>query len=175
MAFVMSGNDILRDYRAAKDRRAQVQILADLNCCTRGEIAEFLLKCGEEVDKRLLPKPRKREGGAAADTHTHTHRAGGAGGCPGGWRGYESRTGSRYGRGAGAGDHCAAGLVRGGRRASDGHDRRDAAGSFGRRDEGGGRLLRQRSHPRPDDDGAFQRGRRAGELRRDIGGVTWRS
>ena len=70
MSFVMTENEILREYREAKDRREQVQILADLNCCGRGEIAEFLQKCGEEVDKRLLPKTRKREGGAAADTHT---------------------------------------------------------------------------------------------------------
>jgi len=70
MSFVMTGNEILREYRTAKDKRNQVKILADLNACQPREIAEFLAKCGEEVDKRFLQKPRKT---ARSGVHTHTH------------------------------------------------------------------------------------------------------
>ena len=39
---VMSREEILRDYKSAKNRRRQVQILADLNCCSRAEIERIL-------------------------------------------------------------------------------------------------------------------------------------
>ena len=64
MSFVMSGNDILKEYKEAADKRAQVKILADLNACKPREIAEFLSQCGQEVDKRYFwepPPPRKRK------------------------------------------------------------------------------------------------------------------
>ena len=143
MAFPMSGNDILKEYREAKDRRAQIQILADLNACSRGEIVDFLVKCGEEVDKRLLP--RKREGGAAADTHTHTHthtHTGGAG---------------RRGR------PCA-----GGRQP---HDGRSAAGSAGGRRAGSGDQGERQMRTRYAYERTFQLGRRSAERRNRAGGV----
>ena len=70
MSFIMGENEILRDYRTAANKRKQVQILADLNGCTKRQMAEFLISRGEEVDKRFVQKPQKRE----AVTHTHTHR-----------------------------------------------------------------------------------------------------
>ena len=39
---VMSREEILRDYKSAKNRRRQVQILAELNCCSRQEIERIL-------------------------------------------------------------------------------------------------------------------------------------
>lgn len=39
---IMSREEILRDYKSAKNRRRQVQILADLNCCSRAEIERIL-------------------------------------------------------------------------------------------------------------------------------------
>lgn len=39
---VMSREEILRDYKSAKNRRRQVQILAELNCCSRAEIERIL-------------------------------------------------------------------------------------------------------------------------------------
>jgi len=56
MAFVMSGNEILEKYRRAltpRERREQIQILADLNGCDKRDIAEFLRACGETVDGRI--------------------------------------------------------------------------------------------------------------------------
>lgn len=43
---VMSDSEILRQYRDAKNKKAQVGILADLNCCTKKEISEKLASLG---------------------------------------------------------------------------------------------------------------------------------
>ena len=60
MSFIMGENEILRDYRTAANKRKQVQILADLNGCTKRQMAEFLISRGEGVDKRFVQEPRKR-------------------------------------------------------------------------------------------------------------------
>ena len=52
----MDDGEILRDYKAAKNKKEQVKILADLNGVTCKQMAEFLVDNGMEVDERLLPK-----------------------------------------------------------------------------------------------------------------------
>lgn len=54
----MTNGEILRDYRGAKDKKAQVKILAELNACSVQQIKEILIS--EGVDGRELPKSRKK-------------------------------------------------------------------------------------------------------------------
>lgn len=56
---VMSKTEILRDWEGAKDKKAQIQILADLNCTTPEAIKEVLREMG--VDGRQLPREKKHE------------------------------------------------------------------------------------------------------------------
>jgi len=60
----MSKSEILRDWEGAKDKKEQIQILADLNLTTTEAIKEVLLEMG--VDGRRLPREKKRE--KAAET-----------------------------------------------------------------------------------------------------------
>lgn len=53
----MTESEIVRNYREAKNKREQVNILADLNCCSKEEITEILLNNG--VSSQELPKKRK--------------------------------------------------------------------------------------------------------------------
>lgn len=58
----MTEAEILRDYREAKAKNKQIEILADMNLCTKKEMAQFLADNGMQVDKRLLAgDPRKRK------------------------------------------------------------------------------------------------------------------
>lgn len=58
----MTEADIIRDYLEAKDKNKQVGILADMNLCTKKEMAQYLADHGMVVDKRLLAgDPRKRK------------------------------------------------------------------------------------------------------------------
>ena len=41
---VMTANEILRDYRAAKSPMKQIGILADVNCCEKRDIVNILLE-----------------------------------------------------------------------------------------------------------------------------------
>lgn len=45
----MTEGEICRQYRSAKDRASQLQILADLNCAPRLEIIKILMHNGEQV------------------------------------------------------------------------------------------------------------------------------
>ena len=47
----MSATDIAKEYRTAKSPRAQIGILAELNACSRQEIADILIAQGEQVPK----------------------------------------------------------------------------------------------------------------------------
>ena len=61
---IMEPGEILREYREAADPRKQIEILADQNCITRKETAQWLHDNGATVDKRLIagkPKPKKVE------------------------------------------------------------------------------------------------------------------
>ena len=58
----MTEDEIIRDYLEAKDKKKQVEILADMNLVTKKEMAQYLADHGQQVDKRLLAgDPRKRK------------------------------------------------------------------------------------------------------------------
>lgn len=57
----MDSGEIIRDYQAAKDRRRQVEILADRNCCSKKRMAQWLTDHGCEVDGRLLGRLKTME------------------------------------------------------------------------------------------------------------------
>ena len=60
----MTTTEILSDYREAKAKNKQIEILADMNLVTKKEMAQFLAENGMQVDKRLLAgDPRKRKEG----------------------------------------------------------------------------------------------------------------
>ena len=55
----MTVEEIVRSYREAKDKAAQVGILADLNLCSKETIRKILVEGG--LDPRQLPRaPRKK-------------------------------------------------------------------------------------------------------------------
>lgn len=56
----MTEGEICRQYRSAKDRGNQLQILADLNCVPRLEIIKILMRNGEQVRLPLAAKGKKR-------------------------------------------------------------------------------------------------------------------
>lgn len=56
----MTEGEICRQYRSAKDRASQLQILADLNCAPRLEIIKILMHNGEQVRLPLAAKGKKR-------------------------------------------------------------------------------------------------------------------
>lgn len=55
----MSDNEILRNWEGAKDKKKQIQILAELNTTSPQTIRQILVK--EGVDHRLLPRERKHK------------------------------------------------------------------------------------------------------------------
>lgn len=58
----MSENEIRREYRLAKDPKAQIIILADLNCCRPSEIKKILESDPEQIanNEELYNKAVKR-------------------------------------------------------------------------------------------------------------------
>ena len=69
MSLTMDPGEVIREYDAAKNKKEQVKVLADLNCCTAKEMAQFLADNGCEVDKRYLAK-----GGWSAAKSTEPER-----------------------------------------------------------------------------------------------------
>jgi hypothetical protein len=61
MKMKMGENEILREYRTAKNPNDQIRILADLNCCSKSEMAQWLADHGEKVDGRMLKKTKEPE------------------------------------------------------------------------------------------------------------------
>ena len=64
----MSNADIIKEYKEAKDRTAQVKILADQNCCSEERIIGILVEGG--IDHRCfsgLLRKRNQEAAAAAE------------------------------------------------------------------------------------------------------------
>ena len=57
MKLPMSEGEIVREYKAAADKNKQVNILADLNVCTKDEILQILVKRGAISG---LPKKKRR-------------------------------------------------------------------------------------------------------------------
>lgn len=60
----MTKNEILRNWEGAKNKKEQIQILADLNQTSPEDIKDILLEMG--VDYRRLPRERKNEKAAEA-------------------------------------------------------------------------------------------------------------
>ena len=54
MKLFMGESEILKDYDDAANKFKQVGILAELNCCTKKEMATWLHDHGREVDKRFF-------------------------------------------------------------------------------------------------------------------------
>ena len=55
MKMQMDTGDIIRDYENAKNKFAQVKVLAELNCVSNREMAQFLKDNGCKVDCRYFP------------------------------------------------------------------------------------------------------------------------
>ena len=51
---VMTPSEICAEYRQSKKKYTQIQILADLNATTKGEIIQILRAGGEELRKDAL-------------------------------------------------------------------------------------------------------------------------
>lgn len=62
---IMPTEEIIREYKLAKYKRKQIEILADQNCCSKKDIALLLYGNGLEVDKRFFTKPPKKPDPAA--------------------------------------------------------------------------------------------------------------
>ena len=45
----MTYPEIVRNYKQAKNKEEQIEILADINCCTQAEIRKILINAGLEV------------------------------------------------------------------------------------------------------------------------------
>ena len=55
----MSNEDIVKEYRESKNKKGQIQILADLNACEREKIVRILTSHGEMEEKK--PKAAGKE------------------------------------------------------------------------------------------------------------------
>ena len=55
MKMQMDTGEIIRDYENAKNKFAQVKVLAELNCVSNREMAQFLKDNGCKVDGRYFP------------------------------------------------------------------------------------------------------------------------
>lgn len=67
MNLKMDEGEILMSYRDAKNHFMQVKVLADLNCISNREMAEWLRDHGEQVDKRYFAEMRTKKDKAAPD------------------------------------------------------------------------------------------------------------
>ena len=56
---IMDKGEIVREYRLAADAKKELGVLADLNGCSKAEIAEILIGAGEAVDRRWYRKMKK--------------------------------------------------------------------------------------------------------------------
>ena len=63
----MKAADICKEYREAKDKKNQIIILADQNCCEKEEIMKILLDNGEELPRELQKcrkiQPKEKDAG----------------------------------------------------------------------------------------------------------------
>ena len=68
---IMTPGEIVREYRMSPDtpkgRRDELKVLAELNGCSTGEIAQILDEAGEKVDTRFLRKPKPKEAWQTAE------------------------------------------------------------------------------------------------------------
>jgi len=56
MEFMMERAEIEASYRGAKDKQAQIGILADLNACSKDDIVRLLMESGYEIPGEAKPK-----------------------------------------------------------------------------------------------------------------------
>lgn len=63
----MTKEEILREYRGAKQPMKQIGILADENACAKQEIVKILLEAGETVPPQFLPKGNGLIGGKKSE------------------------------------------------------------------------------------------------------------
>lgn len=56
---VMTKEDICREYRLAANKVGKVKILADMNLCTKQQIADILIEDGQEVPKWYRKKTKE--------------------------------------------------------------------------------------------------------------------
>ena len=61
MALQMSIPDILKEYREARDKKEQIQILADQNQVKPSEMAKILRANGADVDARWYKSPQQKK------------------------------------------------------------------------------------------------------------------
>lgn len=61
MALQMSIPNILKEYREARDKKAQIPILADLNQVKPWEMAKILRANGADVDARWYKSPQQKK------------------------------------------------------------------------------------------------------------------
>lgn len=57
----MTNDEIVREYREAANKRAQIRILAQLNACPVETITDILTGAGEDIPKKTGPKPKVLE------------------------------------------------------------------------------------------------------------------
>ena len=55
----MTNEEICREYRTAKAPLKQIQILAELNACTKKEIVKILSDAGEQLPGNYIKKPKQ--------------------------------------------------------------------------------------------------------------------
>ena len=68
----MTNADIVKEYKEAKDRSAQVKILADENCCDVQKIIEILVDGG--IDHRCFSMLRRKRHQAEAESKKPTKK-----------------------------------------------------------------------------------------------------
>lgn len=56
---IMDDTELINNFKQAKNKRAQVQVLADLNGTTKKEMADHLIKLGLEIP--AAPKPKAKD------------------------------------------------------------------------------------------------------------------
>lgn len=60
----MTPEEIVRSYREALDKKQQIEVLADLNVCSKEVIRKVLIENGVKLQE--LPRQRKKSAGAVA-------------------------------------------------------------------------------------------------------------
>lgn len=55
----MSSNEIVKSYQQATSKKNQVQILSELNGCSRNEILKILIIAGEDITKATTKKQKE--------------------------------------------------------------------------------------------------------------------
>lgn len=73
MKLHMDESEILLDYKDAKNKFQQVGILAELNCCSKKEMAQWLKDHDQDVDKRFFAAGRSKWVRETEPTETGTN------------------------------------------------------------------------------------------------------